>query len=733
MTGTPESSGQNDAGGGAGIHGERWGWELRAPETSLPVPFEEQPPGLPPPTAPWLARLAGRRDRSPQGWWSHVRRACGVVVIGGAAWLSTALSWEYAGWVTATLIVATVVVGYFALRPAVLPWWGDLRYRRWRSDLLTQQQEVLAATREWARRRSEHENGLAAESRPERWEPLRPVTTHRVDVYGGDPSGCESLLLSVAGSLLGTGATVTVVDLSQDGICHGLVRKAMDERRTVDAALLPHDLAAVGLLTGLTPEDVGGVVAEAVHVSERDRSAGGDKTLDATLIEQICGTLRGPVSFTRLHAAVRVVAYQEPRPEVLEREEYAALVDLLGEGARRSTEARLFRLAAALQRLAALEPGAGADGGTGRAKDSAGTLVDGVDGSPSLRVWELSERVGDLAGELLAHVVFQVLLHRLRHEEQTSGRVLVVVGADRFRRTHIERLDQLARRRGVRLVVFFRHLREDAVELLGGGEAVMFMRLGNAREAEQAATFIGRDHRLVLSRFTVSRSSSLSTSVGTSRSESATNQDSVSTGKQWSKTRNYHYGAVMDFPHDSGTRNRGGQRTTTTGRSTTVSSGESRSEQEGTSESQSMGYQRVYEFGVEPTFLQALSPTAFVLVDPRDPGSPRLGDCGPEILREMEQPGVIRPSDLAAGRLPAGQPLPSAMAPGRVVGPASLPPPSIQPPSFQPASLQSERLPQPPANASPATPPVEVPPAEAEPSPLPAPNRWRGKFQRRPD
>jgi hypothetical protein len=29
--------------------------------------------------------------------------------------------------------------------------------------------------------------------------------------------------------------------------------------------------------------------------------------------------------------------------------------------------------------------------------------------------------------------------------------------------------------------------------------------------------------------------------------------------------------------------------------------------------------------------MQGLSPTAFVVVDPRDPASPRLGDCDPRI------------------------------------------------------------------------------------------------------
>lgn len=640
--------------------GERWGWELRAPEVALPVPFDEEPPALPEVKASWTQRLAGRRDRTVQGWTAHVRRFLTLGLTGAATVASTSLPWGFAPWITAGLGSLTALSAYFAARPLVLPWWGDVRYRRWRDGVLAQQEAVAEQTRQWAARRDAFENELLRQERPERWEPLRPATSHRVDVYGGEPRGLEALLLSVAGSLLDSGAPVTVVDLSQDGICHALVHRSVNRRHRVFAASLPEDMAEVGLLHGLTPEDIGGVVSESVHLMERERTAGGDKTLDATLIEQVAACLAPPVSFRRLYLAVRCVAQQEGRPEGLTEAEYERLEELLGENARRVGEGRLFRLTAALQRLAGLEPA-----GEGRSRDAAHAAA-----TAALQVWDLSDRVGELGGELLAQVVLQVLIHRLRHADQQPGRVLMLLGADRFRRPHLERLDQLARRRGVRLVLFFRHLREDAVELLGGGEAVMFMRLGNAKEAEHAANFIGKDHRLVLSQFTVQHSSSMSTTVSTSTTESVSDQDSVTKGRQWSWNRNYHYGALIDFPHDSGSRSRGKQESTTVSRSMSTSTGESRSEQQGTSESRSVGYQRVYEYSVEPRFLQSLSPTAFVLVDPRDPGSPRLGDASPELdagLRSM----APSPWEWSAER---GDPAVHAWAPDR-------PPPGLRPPT----------------------------------------------------
>jgi hypothetical protein len=650
---------------------------MRAPEVPVPDPFAEAPPALPDGKASWSSRLAGRREKSTAGWYAHVQRGAGLLVIGALTVFSTQLPWPAVQpWVTGVLSIFTAASVYFTLRPIALVWWGDVRYRRWRGKLLQQQLEVAEQNRQWAARRSAHETEREPGARPQRWEPLRPTTSHRVDVYGGDPRGCEALLLSVAGSLLDSGHRIDVVDLSQDGICHALVNRAINRRQDVFAGSLPENLNEIGLLSGLTAEDIGGVVGEAVHVLERERVAGGDKALDATLIEQIAACLDRPITFTRLHAAVRVVAHQEGGGNELARDEYDRLVESLGDSARRAGEGRLFRLAAALQKLASLEPPGSAFGPPQKAVDA--------QANAQLNVWDLSERVGDLGGELLAHVTFQVVVHRLRHAQDQPGRVMIVLGADRFRRVHLERLDQLARRRGVRLVLFFRHLRDDAVEMLGGGEAVMFMRLGNAKEAEHAATFIGKDHRLVLSQFTVQRSSSLSTTVSTSSTETVSDQDSVTKGTQMSWNRNYHMGALVDFPHDSGARNKGKQESKTVGRSMSQSTGETTSEQQGTSESQSAGYQRVYEYSVEPRFLQALSPTAFILVDPRDPGSPRVGDASPELeseLRSVAPQSAQVPGWSTAHQMPAPQGDPALQAwapmPQPVTRPATQP--MIQP------------------------------------------------------
>lgn len=618
------------SGTGEDSGGERWGWELRDPLVTVPVPFEEPPPRPAAPAARWSAGAARRLDRG--GRTVSVLGGCLAVVFGGAAvvvhrtFSGEDLYDRYGVWGTVALVAVALIALYVAVRPLLVRTWTDARYRRWHRRCLRAQASVSERSVEWARRRAEHENRHAPEDADQTWVPLRPETTQRVDVYGGEPAGCATLLAGVASSVIESGAQVTVADLSQDGLAHRLVDEVSARGYDVAVGLLPEQLGVSALLHDLPPSDIGAVLAESVHALDRDVPAGGDKGLDAMLVEQACACLSAPVTFARLGAALRVATHQgAPDADVdalLEPAEQRGLADLLGEGTVRATDERLFRLVAAAQRLASVE---GSDA----------IAAQGPGGGAALRAWELSDRVPELAGDLMAQVLFHAVVHRIRIAPPANGsQVLVVTGCDRLRRSHLERLDQLARRRGLRLILFFRHLREDAVDLLGGGEAVVFLRLGNAKEAENAANFIGKEHRVVASQFTVSRSASWSTTSGTSTSESEGDQESVTKGQQWGRNRNFQHSALIDFPHDTGSRSRGGQRSTTTGRSTSVTAGTNTSEQYGGSTGDSLAYQRVYEFSVEPTLLQRLSSTAFVLVDPRDQGSPRLGDCAQELDAE---------------------------------------------------------------------------------------------------
>ena len=87
-------------------------------------------------------------------------------------------------------------------------------------------------------------------------------------------------------------------------------------------------------------------------------------------------------------------------------------------------------------------------------------------------------------------------------QPQRPAPAVIIAGADEITRPHLERLAGACERRGVPLTVHVpAPARGHAWHMLGGGTAA-FMRLGHHAEAEQAAGYIGRQHKFVLSQFT---------------------------------------------------------------------------------------------------------------------------------------------------------------------------------------------------------------------------------------
>jgi len=70
--------------------------------------------------------------------------------------------------------------------------------------------------------------------------------------------------------------------------------------------------------------------------------------------------------------------------------------------------------------------------------------------------------------------------------------------------------------------------------MIGGG-ATAFMRLGNHHEAEQAASFIGRHHKFVLSGFTATMGGSRTTTRGEEHGYGTTQSRGSSTTRGWSE------------------------------------------------------------------------------------------------------------------------------------------------------------------------------------------------------
>ena len=593
---------------------EQWGWEYRGREVVVVEQQDPPVPAVPPPSE--LATLETKRA--------------------AAVRMRPVLTWTMVAAVVATGVVSVVVDPLVALAPAAvaigLGWlcWGRPELLRratvkehqlWLAHCVSTMTRFERDVQAWQQDLSDREQTKSLQVSAVRpWVPVGPVTKERVDLYGGTAAGWRAALLAMGSSLMSAGGRLVVLDLTQDAVIEPLRQMASEYGAPIRSAVVPDEARALNPLTGLSADEIGVVVAEGLRAAEPEQSE--SRGVDATLVQQVVECLTdAPVTFTRLHLAFQVLLRQltPDQRASLTRAEYTKLSDLLSEAARRTAEARLFRLAAGVQRLAAVTGDAPMDGWE--------------DDDVSLRVFELSHREPELTASLLRHLLFQITMVRIQRG-QLSGRgerIVVIAGADAVARPELERFDSICRRNGIRLVLLFAHLRDGAVELLGGGDAVLFMRLGNAKEAEQAATFIGRQHRLVASQFTYSHgtNTSTSTSDSTTRGNSSSTSDSV--GVQTSDSRQATFGLLFSRRHRSGSKTSGEQSSSSTTGGTSWSESTSSSASSGTTESTSVGYQRTYEYSVEPTVLQGLSPTAFVMVDPLDPASPRLGDCDPRL------------------------------------------------------------------------------------------------------
>ena len=179
---------------------------------------------------------------------------------------------------------------------------------------------------------------------------------------------------------------------------------------------------------------------------------------------------------------------------------------------------------------------------------------------------------------------------------------VIIAGADEIAGPHAERLSGACERRGVPVTLMFRHLRDDAARLIGGGTAA-FMRLANHTEAEQAAAYIGRRHTYVISSYTATRGGNQTSTYGTS--------DGYGTSDSRSDSRNRGWQGSGFFGADS----HSGGRSRTDGTSTSRNWSTSSSHADGTSWSETATRQRVYEYAVEPAALQNLAECALLLAD----------------------------------------------------------------------------------------------------------------------
>jgi hypothetical protein len=292
-----------------------------------------------------------------------------------------------------------------------------------------------------------------------------------------------------------------------------------------------------------------------------------ERSQDALLLNRIAEILAPRLTMARLLAALR------PEHAGLSPAEVDRLAAL------RPEEARVRRIEAFLHPLEAM----GSAPATTAPADLTCLVAEGGGGRAQ--------------HELLKDLMVQWLGHQLRREATPVGSLLLL-GADEIDHRAIERLSTLCERRGVRLVLFFQHLRAESLQTIGGGE-VALMRLGNHQEAAQAAEFVGRGHKFVLSRLTRTlggeETHTVADTTGESETKGGTKGERASrhglrryTSTNWSKTRNW---------------------------SQTESTANASNWSNATSS------ERVYEYVLEPRVFQDLPEYAMVLVKPEGSGS----------------------------------------------------------------------------------------------------------------
>jgi hypothetical protein len=374
--------------------------------------------------------------------------------------------------------------------------------------------------------------------------------------------------------------------------------------------VLPADLDRCGLLAWLSPAQFADALTEAIHVG----GPGGARTeraLDVRVLEQLTAALDGRISPARLAAATRCALGHPVPPGLLTSREQALICErLFPTGYQQQISTNLARLDAFLSDLAR---------STGYAPTMSPPPAPAYYTCLALEAGARSAR-----GEVLTALAVQWLTV-LVSANSACAPAVITTGTDEIARPHLERLSDACERRKVPLTFLFRHLREDALQLLGGGTTA-FMRLGNHTEAEQAGGYLGRHHKFVLSQLTATYGGN----------ETQTRSDTYGYGDSDNSSRNW-----QEFHLGPGTRSRGNSA------SRNWSVGVSGAE--GTSWSDAASVQRVYEYAVEPAVLQNLPEHALLLAVP--------GSGGPE-FRAVECDPVIATMPGVDTRPPAPLPVP---------------------------------------------------------------------------
>ena len=430
------------------------------------------------------------------------------------------------------------------------------------------------------------------------WSAQRPAQaySHAV-VFGGTVTGWKALLTTLGGSILGSGARLTVVNLSERLVTSPLRNLAKKCGYRVRSDTLEVESSSFDLVSFVGAGQLIDLIVDVIH---HDDESTADARADRAVLRKVAEALEPELTSERLKAGLQVTLREisPPGPEnPLTVAEYQRLSSL--GGAERRDHTDFVQRAADLEHR--LEDFVRFERSGRHAPREA--LHDPED----LRIIEAARTPDRLDFELSVSALIEAVKRRIMRPpaHRTGPEVFVILGADRLKGPLLDTLAGLAEESSLQLVMLFSHLREDSRDALAaGGAAVAFMRLTDPREAEVAAQFIGKDERFVVSQTTRSRSDSYEKSEGRGRGSERGSSDA----------RGIDFGRTL---------------TESVGRSETTSENTSRGESYTASETE----QLVEKPYVRQEAIQALAETGLLLVDVQKKET-LLVDCDPTIVTE---------------------------------------------------------------------------------------------------
>ncbi len=466
--------------------------------------------------------------------------------------------------------------------------------------------EHTTALAAWQQRITDFETAEAQRwTAAPRWRPVPISSAVRTTcVFGGTARSWTAALTTLGASLLGSMHRVAIVDLTGQSTVDELCELCLSTGIQTLAAPFPGSALADSLLAGLDWEELASVLVEVLHAAQRDRhTSQTERQEDQGVIREVADCLDGsrPASIARLRSALRLLREGEGTAgaAALQQAECDSLLRL-GERLRSEQTQTLERITRIERALRGMDVSGRAAIPVSEPAQPGGRGQHAQDGRASLLAIGVDQREDELRGERVAGLLLELLTRKLRHGQMPID-VLVLLGADRFQAHKLESLLSTAEAREISAFMFFEHLRDDAIRLVGaGGAAAAFFRLGNHQEAAEATSFIGSEHRLVIAQETVSAGESLAQARGWERTRSA----SLNVGMPLTGSVGFTQGTARSY-----------------------------SETFGQSVQYTVGSERVREALIEPQELMGLPLTEMIYVEVL-PGGRRVTwnvDCHPQV------------------------------------------------------------------------------------------------------